>query len=163
MNNHPTYDNLLKPGSKVPNLQGVDQEGRILNLGDLLGKKVIIFFYPKDDTPTCTKEACNLRDNYTLWKQKGYEVIGISPDKPRSHQKFIQKFDLPYTLIADTDHTWLKTFGVWGPKQMFGRDYMGIHRTTFVLDKAGVVEYVVYPVVSATHTQQLLEMIEGKV
>ena len=150
---------ILKAGTTAPAVTGLDQHGAEISLHDFLGKKVILFFYPKDNTPTCIKEACNLRDNHQLWIDKGYVVIGVSSDGEKSHQKFIKKYALPYPLIADTNLQWLTAFGVWGKKQMFGRQYMGTHRTTFVIDEKGVIEHVIHPVKSAEHTAQLLELV----
>lgn len=140
----------------MPNIQGIDQDGKSVSIADFAGKKVIVFFYPKDNTPTCTKEACNLRDNYGVLTEAGYEVLGVSIDGEKSHLKFIAKFDLPYSLIADTEQQWVNAFGVWGEKKMYGKTYMGTHRTTFVIDEKGVIERVIAKVKSADHTAQIL-------
>ncbi len=147
---------LLAKGTQAPNIQGIDQDGKSISISDFAGKKVIVFFYPKDNTPTCTKEACNLRDNYSVLTAAGYEVLGVSIDGEKSHRKFIDKFDLPYSLIADTDQKWVNAFGVWGEKKMYGKTYMGTHRTTFVIDEKGVIERVIEKVKSADHTAQIL-------
>jgi len=153
---------LLPEGSLAPDVSGKDQDGNPIALRDFRGRKVILFFYPQDDTPTCTKEACNLRDNYELLRKKGYILLGVSQDDARSHQKFRQKYQLPFPLIADTDRQWLKAFGVWGEKQMFGRTYMGTHRVTYVIDEEGRIQRAVYPVKSAQHTEQLLKLLEER-
>lgn len=147
---------LLAEGTQSPSIQGIDQDGKSISIADFAGKKVIVFFYPKDNTPTCTKEACNLRDNYSVLTAAGYEVIGVSIDGEKSHRKFIDKFDLPYSLIADTEKEWVNAFGVWGEKKMYGKTYMGTYRTTFVIDEKGVIERVIEKVKSADHTAQIL-------
>ena len=149
----------LKEGMSVPNIPLNDQDGNSVSLTDFKGQKLIVFFYPKDDTPTCTNEACNLRDNYQLWIDKGYQVLGVSYDTEKSHQKFIKKYNLPYPLIADPEHKWINAFGLWGEKLLFGRQVMGTHRTTFVINENGVISHVVREVKSKTHTEQLLEVI----
>lgn len=133
---------MLEPGQKAPAFKGKDQKGESVSLKDYLGKKVAIFFYPEDDTPTCTEQACNLRDNYALLKKEGIEVVGISPDDVSSHEKFIGKFDLPYTLVADPQKKIIESYGVWGEKNMYGRKYMGLLRTTFLVDEKGVIKHV---------------------
>lgn len=147
---------LLAEGTQSPSIQGIDQDGKSISIADFAGKKVIVFFYPKDNTPTCTKEACNLRDNYSVLTAAGYEVLGVSIDGEKSHRKFIDKFDLPYSLIADTEKEWVNAFGVWGEKKMYGKTYMGTYRTTFVIDEKGVIERVIEKVKSADHTAQIL-------
>ncbi len=118
---------------------------------------MILFFYPKDNTPGCTAEACNLRDNYSILKEKGYELLGVSPDSARKHQNFIKKFELPFPLIADTEQEVLQKYGVWGEKQMFGKKYMGVFRTTFVINEEGVIEKVFTKVKTKAHSEQILE------
>ena len=152
---------MLEVGTQIPDLQGKDQNGESIALQDFKGKPIILFFYPKDNTPTCTKEACNLRDNYSLWKEKGYEVIGVSIDDEKSHQKFITKHELPFPLIADTDHSFVEGYGVWGEKSMYGKKYMGTYRTTFVIDGEGKISHVFPKVKSADHTQQILKELES--
>lgn len=129
----------LNEGDKAPGFTGVDQNGKKISLSDFKGKKVVLYFYPGDDTPTCTIQACNLRDNYGLLKKNGFVVIGVSPDDSKSHKKFEAKFNLPFILIADPSHKILEKYGLWGPKQMFGNLYMGVHRTTFLIDEKGII------------------------
>lgn len=149
----------LSKGKKVPTFSVTDQEGNSFSLKDYEGKKVILFFYPRDNTPTCTEEACNLRDNYRLLQEQGFEVIGVSNDSAQKHQNFIKKFTLPFRLIADTDNKLTEAFGVWGEKQLFGRHYMGLVRTTFVIDEKGKVAYVISKVEAKNHAAQLLEVV----
>ena len=146
----------LKVGDTAPSFTSVDQNGETVSSADLKGQKTVLFFYPKDDTPGCTSEACNLRDNYTELQKSGYVVIGVSTDSEKSHQKFITKFELPFPLIADTDHTVVEAFGVWKEKQMFGKKYMGIVRTTFVIDEKGIIEEIISKVDTKNHTAQIL-------
>ena len=146
----------LKEGDQAPDFSGPNQNGEIISLSDFKGQKLVIFFYPKDNTPTCTEEACNLRDNYGLLKKNGYAVVGVSADSQRKHQNFIKKFDLPFPLIADTEQTMLNAYGVWGEKQMFGKKYMGIFRTTFVVDEKGKIERIIGKVTAKDHAAQIL-------
>lgn len=146
----------LKIGDKAPAFKVNDQDGNEVTLTQYKGKKVILYFYPKDDTPTCTKEACNFRDNYSLLKKKGYVVLGVSVDTEKAHQKFIKKYELPFTLLADTDHKLVNAYGVWGPKKFMGREYDGIHRITFVIDEKGKIENVIDKVDSGDATAQIL-------
>jgi peroxiredoxin Q/BCP len=152
---------LLAVGSQVPEFPVKDQEGNAFSLKDHQGKKVILYFYPKDNTPTCTTEACNLRDNYSLLQEKGYVVLGVSPDSERKHQNFIKKYELPFTLITDPEHKLAEAFGAWGEKKMYGKTYMGILRSTFVIDEAGKVSHVIGKVKAKDHTNQILEEVEG--
>jgi thioredoxin-dependent peroxiredoxin len=147
----------LLEGQKAPLFTGIDQDGNKFSLADLKGHKVILFFYPEDDTPTCTIQACNLRDNYGLLKKNGFTVIGISPDTPKSHTKFREKFNLPFTLIADPDHKIIDKYGVWGQKKLYGREYMGLHRTTFVLDEKGVIKKIFLRPKNKAHAQEIVE------
>jgi len=147
----------LEVGDKAPAFTGVDQEGNQVKLLDFKGKKVILYFYPKDNTPGCTAQACNLRDNYSDLQAAGYEVIGISSDSEKSHQKFIEKFDLPFRLIADTDKSIHEQFGTWVEKSMYGKKYMGTARTTFVIDENGVISEIIGKVKTKDHTAQILE------
>ena len=132
-------------GDKAPELLGRDQDGREIKMSDFRGRKLVLYFYPKDSTPGCTNEACNLRDNYERMLSKGYAVVGVSVQDERSHKKFIEKYSLPFPLIADTEHMLVEAFGVWGEKKMAGRTYMGTFRTTFVINEEGVVEEVFGP------------------
>lgn len=150
----------LKPGDKAPDFKGIDQHENEISLADFKGKKVILYFYPKDNTPGCTAEACDLRDNYNLWLEKGYQVIGVSPDPVKSHKRFVEKYDLPFPLISDTDKVILNAYGVWGLKKNYGREYEGVFRTTFIIDEAGNIEHVFKKVKTKTHTAQILEKIE---
>jgi len=132
-------------GDKAPDFLGKDENGKEIHLSDYKGKKVVIYFYPKDSTPGCTTEACNLRDNHSELIKQGYAVIGVSVDNEASHRKFIEKNDLPFTLIADTDKKLVQEFGVWGEKQMYGRSYMGTLRTTFIVDEEGLICKIITP------------------
>ncbi len=132
----------LEPGQKAPLFTGIDENGKNVSLNSFKGSKVVLFFYPEDDTPTCTIQACNLRDNYALLKKQGFIIFGISPNDVNSHQKFKEKFSLPFTLIADPGHEIINKYGVWGEKNLYGRKYMGLHRTTFVIDEKGVIQKV---------------------
>lgn len=147
----------LKIGDKVPDFEAKDQNGNTVKLSDLRGKKVVLYFYPKDDTPGCTAESCNLRDNYSELKKQGYEVLGISSDDEKSHQKFIKKYDLPFNLLADTDKKVHEIFGTWGEKSMYGRKYMGTIRKTFVIDEDGKIADIIEKVNTADHTAQVLK------
>jgi thioredoxin-dependent peroxiredoxin len=146
----------LKPGDKAPDFKGKDENGKEIKLADYKGNKLVIYFYPKDSTPGCTSQACNLRDNYDVLLSKGYKVVGVSADSEKSHQKFIEKNNLPFPLIADTEKEILKAFGVWGPKKFMGKTYDGIHRTTFVIDEKGVIEEVISKVDTKNHTTQII-------
>ena len=146
----------LKEGEKAPTFTGIDQDGNKISLSDFKGQKVALFFYPEDDTPTCTIQACNLRDNYGLLKSNGFEVIGISPDDEKSHKKFEKKFSLPFKLIADPAHKILDKYGVWGEKQMFGNHYMGVHRTTFVINEKGIIEKILLRPKNKAHAEEII-------
>ena len=147
----------LKEGDKAPEFTAKDQDGNDISLSDFKGKKVVLYFYPKDSTPGCTAQACNLRDNYDLLLEKGYVVLGVSQDAEKSHKKFIEKQSLPFPLIADTDHTVHNLYGTWGEKQMYGRKYMGTFRTTFVIDEEGKIEEVIKKVKTKEHTAQIIK------
>lgn len=147
----------LKAGDKAPYFSGVNQDGKTIELSNFLNKKLILYFYPKDNTPGCTSQACNLNDNYNLWLEKGFEVVGVSPDSVESHQKFREKFGLKFDLIADTEKEILNTYGVWGEKSMYGRKYMGVFRTTFVIDESGVITEVFDKVKTKDHTNQIFK------
>lgn len=149
----------LKPGDAAPAFEGIDQQGQKVKLADYKGKKLVIYFYPQDDTPTCTVEACNLRDNYQVLKDKGLEILGVSPDGIAKHQKFINKYELPFSLLADEDNSIMDAYGVWGPKKFMGKEYIGVHRTTFVVDEAGKIMHVIEKVKSKEHSQQILELL----
>jgi peroxiredoxin Q/BCP len=146
----------LKEGDKAPSFSGLDQEGKKVSLADFKGSPVVLYFYPEDDTPTCTIQACNLRDNYFLLKKEGFVVLGVSPDDERSHMKFKKKFSLPYTLIADPSHQIIDKYGVWGEKQMYGRHYLGLHRTTFVIDQKGVIMKIYYRPKNKAHAEEIV-------
>ena len=146
----------LKEGIKAPAFKGKDQNGKLVSLADYIGKKVVLYFYPQDDTPTCTVQACNLRDNFGLLKKQGFVVIGVSPDEEKKHKKFEAKYDLPFTLIADTEHKIINQYGVWGEKQLYGKNYMGLHRTTFLIDEKGIVKKIFLKPKSKLHTQEIL-------
>ena len=147
-------------GDRVPDLLGTDQEGKEVRMSDYPGKKVALYFYPKDNTSGCTAEACSLRDGYEALQAKGYEIIGVSKDSAKSHQGFIQKQNLPFRLIADTDTTLQQTFGVWAEKKLYGRTYMGTLRMTFIIDEQGVVTHIFGPkeVKTKEHAQQILSL-----
>lgn len=147
----------LNEGDKAPAFHGNDQNGKKVSLSEYKGKKVVLYFYPEDDTPTCTIQACNLRDNYALLKKNGFEVIGVSPNDEKSHKKFEAKFDLPFTLLADPDHTIINKYGVWGEKQMFGNKYMGVHRTTFVINEKGVISKIFLRPKNKQHAEEIVK------
>lgn len=148
----------MKVGDKAPEILGRNEKGENIHLSDYKGKKVVLYFYPKDMTSGCTAEACNLRDNYTDLRKAGYEVIGVSIDDEQSHLKFIEKNNLPFTLIADTDKKLVEQFGVWGEKSMYGRKYMGTFRTTFIIDEEGKIERIITPkeIKTSDHAAQIL-------
>ena len=145
-------------GDKAPEILGFNENGEEIRLSNYQGKNIVLYFYPKDSTSGCTAQACNLRDNYTELRQAGYEVIGVSVDDAKSHQKFIAKNELPFTLIADTDKKLVEQFGVWGEKSMYGRKYMGTFRTTFIINEEGIIERIILPkqVKTKEHSKQIL-------
>lgn len=149
---------IMEIGDKAPELLGVDQDGKEVRLSDYAGKKLVLYFYPKDLTSGCTTEACNLRDNYDELKAHGYDVLGVSVDDEKKHQKFIEKNSLPFNLIADTEKKLVEEFGVWGEKKMYGRTYMGTFRTTFILNEDGKVERIIGPkqIKVKEHAKQIL-------
>jgi peroxiredoxin Q/BCP len=147
----------LKEGDKAPDFSAQDQYGKPLNLKDYRGKKVVLYFYPKDDTPGCTTEACNFRDNYKQIRNEGYEIIGVSADDEKKHKKFTDKYELPFPLIPDTEKEIINAYGIWGEKKFMGRVFDGIHRTTFVIDEKGVIEKVITKVKNKEATKQVLE------
>lgn len=146
----------LTIGKKAPAFAGLNQNGETIELKSLLGKKVVLYFYPKDDTPACTAQACDLRDNYKKLKKAGYTIIGISPDEIKRHVKFIAKYELPFDLISDTEVKIAKKYGVWGEKTLYGRTYMGIIRTTFIIDEKGKISDIIEKVVTKDHSAQIL-------
>ena len=152
--NHVTH---LKAGDIAPDFSAKDQNGNVVSLKELKGKKIVLYFYPKDNTATCTTESCNLRDNYEYMKGQGYEVIGVSADDERSHQKFIKKYNLPFALLADTDKKVISDYDVWGKKQFLGIKFDGIVRTTFVINEDGIIEEVITQVKSKEHSEQIFK------
>lgn len=148
----------MQVGDKAPEVLGINEKGEEIRLSDYKGKKTVLYFYPKDMTSGCTAQACNLRDNYSELRKTGYEVIGVSVDNEKSHQKFIEKNNLPFPLIADTDKKLVEQFGVWGEKSMYGRKYMGTFRTTFIINEEGVIERIITPkeVKTKDHAAQIL-------
>ena len=148
----------LKEGMKAPLFEGTDQNGKLVKLADYSGKKVILYFYPKDNTPGCTAEACNLRDNYNSLLKKGYIVIGVSADSEKSHKSFADKYSLPFPLIADTSKKILNDYGTWGEKKLYGKTYLGVLRTTFVINEKGIIEKIIEKVNTADHTEQIFKM-----
>lgn len=148
--------NMLKEGDKAPDFEVKDQDGKLHKLSNYKGKKIILYFYPKDLTPGCTTQSCNLRDNYSLLKKHGFEVIGVSADTEKKHLQFIEKYDLPFTLLADTDKKLINAYGVWGPKKFMGRLFDGINRTTFVIDEKGVIIKIIDKVATKNHSEQIL-------
>lgn len=149
--------NMLKIGDKMPHFEVVDQDGKIVTSNDLIGRKTIIYFYPKDNTSGCTAEACNLRDNYEALIAKGYNVVGVSKDSAASHRKFIDKYELPFTLLADTTTDMQQTFGVWAEKSLYGRKYMGTLRQTFIFDEQGILTEIIEKVDTKNHAEQILK------
>ncbi|CAM1372878.1 thioredoxin-dependent thiol peroxidase [Tenacibaculum xiamenense] len=147
----------LQIGDKAPNFEAKDEKGNERKLSDYSGKKLVLFFYPKASTPGCTAEACNLRDNYQSFLAKGYEILGVSADSAKRQQNWINKHELPFSLLADEEKEVINAFGVWGPKKFMGREYDGIHRTTFVIDENGVIEDVIAKVKTKEHTSQILK------
>jgi peroxiredoxin Q/BCP len=150
----------LKIGDKAPDFSGKDQNGKTIQLSDYSGKKIAIYFYPKDNTPGCTVQACNLRDNDTALTKAGIQIIGVSADSSASHTKFIDKFSLPFPLIADEDKTIIQQFGVWGPKKFMGKEYDGIHRTTFVMDENHTIVGIIEKPKTKEHAEEILALIK---
>ena len=147
----------LTIGAAAPHFEGMNQEGRPVSLSDFKGKKLILYFYPKDNTPGCTAESCNLNENYDYWLAKGVDVVGVSPDSSASHLKFSEKFGFRFNLIADPEKKILQDYGVWGEKFNYGKSYMGVIRTTFVINEAGVIENIIRKVDTKDHTEQLIK------
>jgi peroxiredoxin Q/BCP len=148
---------MLKEGSTAPAFKTTDANGETVNLKDFRGQKVVLYFYPKDDTPGCTKEACSFRDAFASYKKKGIAVLGVSPDSEASHKKFVTKYKLPFTLLADTDKAIAESYGVWGEKKFMGRTYMGVHRTTFLIDEKGKIKKIFEKVKPEDHASEVLE------
>ena len=148
----------LKEGMKAPGFEGIDQNGITVKLSDFTGKKVVLYFYPKDDTPGCTAEACNLRDNWNSLLKEGFVVIGVSPDSEKSHKSFAGKFSLPFPIIADETKKILNDYGVWGEKKMYGKTFMGVIRTTFIINEKGVIDKIITKVDTGEHTKQIFDL-----
>jgi peroxiredoxin Q/BCP len=146
----------LQEGDKAPAFKGKDQNGKTVSLSDFKGKKLVLYFYPQDDTPTCTVQACNLRDNYALLRKEGFEVLGVSPDEAAKHKKFEAKYNLPFTLLADPEHTIIDKYGVWDEKQLYGRHYMGLLRTTFVIDEKGIIRKIFLRPKNKQHAEEIV-------
>ena len=147
----------IKKGDAAPNFESKDEKGNVIKLTDYAGKKLVLFFYPKASTPGCTAEACNLRDNYEAFTAKGYAILGVSADSAKRQQNWINKHELPFPLLVDEDKEVINAFGVWGPKKFMGKEYDGIHRTTFIIDEKGIVEDVILKVKTKDHTNQILQ------
>lgn len=148
----------LKEGMKAPLFEGIDQNGKTVKLSDFAGRKIILYFYPKDNTPGCTAEACNLRDNYNSLLKKGFAVVGVSADTEKSHEGFAAKYSLPFPLIADTSRKILDDYGVWKEKSLYGKTFLGIARTTFIIDEKGIIEKIVSKVETKSHTEQIFKL-----
>ena len=146
----------LTEGMKAPGFKAKDQNGHPVSLEDFKGKKIVLYFYPEDDTPTCTVEACNLRDNYETLEKKGLVILGVSPDNEKKHKKFEEKYTLPFTLIADPGKKIIEKYGVWGEKNLYGRKYMGLHRTTFLIDEKGTIQKIFRKPKSKIHSEEIL-------
>ena len=146
----------LTEGMKAPGFTAKDQNGHPVSLSDFKGKKIVLYFYPEDDTPTCTVEACNLRDNYETLQKKGLVILGVSPDNEKKHKKFEEKYTLPFTLIADPGKKIIEKYGVWGEKNLYGRKYMGLHRTTFLIDEKGTIQKIFRKPKSKIHSEEIL-------
>ncbi len=147
----------LQTGDKAPNFEIKNQDGKIIKLSDFKGKKLVLFFYPKASTPGCTNEVCDLRDNYERFLNKGYELLGVSADSEKRQQNFINKNELPFDLLADEDKEVINAYGVWGPKKFMGKEYEGIHRTTFIIDEKGIIEEIISKVKTKEHSSQILD------
>jgi len=150
----------LSEGQAAPDFEGKDQYGNLIKLSGFRGKKVVLYFYPKDNTPGCTAEACNLRDNHSALLKKGFVVIGVSPDSEKSHKGFSEKYSLPFPLVADQDKKIMQTYGAWGEKKMYGKTVTGVLRTTFLIDEKGIIEKIIRKVDTANHTEQILKYYE---
>jgi peroxiredoxin Q/BCP len=152
---------LLAVGTQAPEFTTTDQDGKTHALSDFRGKKVILYFYPKDNTPGCTKEACGFRDHFTEFRCLGVEILGVSVDPEKSHKSFVQKYELPFTLLADTDKRLVETYGVWGEKKLYGKKYLGTHRVTYLIDEAGKIAAVFPTVKPDTHAEEILAVLQG--
>lgn len=148
---------VLKIGAKAPTFKGKDQDNNSISLADFKGKKLALYFYPADMTPTCTVQACNLKENFSILKKHGIEIVGVSPDDIKKHKKFAEKHDLPFPLIADTTHEIIEKYAVWGEKKLYGRTYMGLHRTTFLIDEKGVLRHIISKPKSKDHAAEIIE------
>ncbi len=151
----------LKIGDKAPSFNGLNQDGESISLDDYKGKKLILFFYPKDDTPGCTKEACNLRDNFRYFKKIGFSILGVSPDNVKKHRKFTDKYEFQYPLLADVEKETINAYGVWGPKKFMGREIVGVHRTTFLIDEEGKISHIIKKVKTKEHSNQIKQELES--
>lgn len=149
---------ILEVGQKAPHFECLNQNEVLINSESFLGSKLILFFYPKDNTPGCTAEACNLSENYDLLRTEGFQLLGVSPDSPKRHVKFIDKFGFPFDLLADENHQVMDLFGVWGLKKFMGREYDGVHRTTFIINEEGIIEHIIRKVKTKQHTEQILDL-----
>ena len=147
----------LKKGDKAPSFLGIDQDGKSIQLADYVGKKLVVFFYPKASTPGCTAEACDLRDNFERFQANNYELLGVSADSAKAQTKFKEKYELPFPLLADEDKSVIQAFGVWGPKKFMGKEYEGIYRTTFVIDENGIIDEVIDKVQTKDHASQIIK------
>jgi peroxiredoxin Q/BCP len=152
----------LQEGDKAPAFSGKDQDGNKISLADYKGRTVALYFYPEDDTPTCTVQACNLRDNFSLLKKAGIAILGVSPDEVKKHKKFEEKFNLPFPLVADPDHTIINKYGVWGEKKLYGRTYDGLHRTTFLIDGKGIIRKVFLKPRSRQHAEDIIKAVNER-
>lgn len=153
----------LKVGDKAPEFTSLNEDGEEIKLSDYRGKNLVLFFYPKDDSPGCTKEACNLRDNYRSLQKMGFDVLGVSPDKPTKHKKFIDKYEFQYSLVADTEKEIINSYGLWGPKKFMGREVVGVHRTTFLINGEGVITHIIDKVKTKEHTSQIKALLTESV
>ncbi len=148
---------MLQVGDKAPDFNSINENGEAVSLSQFKGKKLVLYFYPKDDTPGCTAEACSLRDSYHRFQSEGYEILGVSPDSPKKHLAFIKKYELPFSLLSDENKEVLQSFGAWGRKKFMGKEYDGVLRSTFVIDAEGMIQEVIAKVDTAKHAQQLLK------